>query len=116
MINKISKQSYFIKRLRDSGYYVDRLIPLYGTVDPRQWTILIDPRGARILCTCYENHGEHEGIKPESLNFFEVFDGGQFIPGRLTIETSSIETFITNLMHYGIQPQNTNPKASMKRY
>lgn len=115
MTNKLAKQSYFIKRLRDSGYYVERLIPVYNRTDPRMWTILINPRDAAILCTCYANNGESDRVAGDSRNFFEIYDGGQFIPGRLTIATSSIETFITNLVHYGIEPKNELTKASVRR-
>ena len=113
MSNKLAKQSYFIKRLRGSGYQVERLIPVYSKPDPRIWTILINPQSAAVLCTCYVNNGEADGVSPECDNFFEIYDGGQFIPGRLSIETNSIETFITTLVNYGIEPSKTPIK---KRY
>ena len=115
MQNKLAKQSYFIKRLRDSGFYVERLIPVYSRTDPRMWTILINPKNAAILCTCYTNNGESERVESKCKNYFEIYDGGQFIPGRLTIATSSIETFITNLIQYGIEPVTETTKVTVRR-
>ena len=43
MANKITTQSYFIKRLKDSGYLVYRLFDEYSESDPRNWTVMIDP-------------------------------------------------------------------------
>ncbi len=103
MSNKLTKQSYFIMRLRSSGYYVDKIKPRYKDTDRRNWTILINPKEEAVFCTCYSNNGESYGSDD---NFFEIHDGGQFIPGRLSIVTSSLETFITNLNNYGIMPLN----------
>jgi hypothetical protein len=49
-----------------------------------------------IFCTCYVN----DPFLDES--YFELFDGGQFIPGRLKIKTSSYEVLIEHLVKYGI--------------
>ena len=112
MQNKLTKQAYFIKRLRDSGYSVERLFASYSYSDPRLWTIMINPKGASVLCTCYINNGETEGINPKNKYFFEVFDGGQFIPGRLKIDTNSIEVLVTYLIQYGVAPVNKAPIRS----
>ena len=111
----IAKQAYFIKRLRDSGYAVDRLVPTYNNADPRMWTILINPKTAGILCTCYVNNGLLDEVNPKSKVYFEVFDGGQFMPGRFTIDTQSIEIFITHLIKFGIEPVNEFTKVSAPR-
>ena len=87
---------YFMKRLRDSGYVVDRLFTGYGMVDSRTWSVIIDPGCASIFVTCYQNDPELGNI------YFEMYDGGKFIPGRLKLETSSIETFIGLLVEFGI--------------
>lgn len=113
--NKLAKQAYFIKRLRDSGYHVERLFAAYSKSDPRMWTIIINPKGASLMCTCYINNGEAEDISPNSKCYFEIFDGGQFIPGRFAIDTNSIEVLITNLIKFGIEPVNENTKVSVKR-
>lgn len=115
MQNKLAKQAYFIKRLRDSGYHVERLFAAYSKSDPRMWTIIINPKGASLMCTCYANNGEAEGISPNSRCFFEVFDGGQYIPGRLKIDTNSIEILITYLIKYGVEPVNEITKVSVRR-
>ena len=115
MQNRLASQGYFIKRLRDSGYHVERLFSAYSVSDPRMWTIIINPKGASLLCSCYANHGEAEGIPSTSSCFFEVFDGGQYIPGRLNIDTDSMEVFITYLMQYGIEPVNKRTKVTVRR-
>ena len=97
MANKITTQSYFIKRLKDSGYIVYKIFDQYSEVDPRSWTVMIDPGNASIFCTCYTNH---EGLFEGS--FFELYDGGQFIPEKFKLKTDSIEVIISYLVKYGI--------------
>jgi hypothetical protein len=54
--NKITTNSYFIKRLRDSGYIVDKVFNDYSKQDPRCWTVVIDPKGSSIMITLFNNH------------------------------------------------------------
>jgi len=96
MSNKLTTMGYFIKRLRDSGYVVDKLYGNYSYNDPRAWSVVIDPRGASVFCTCYHNANEL------GESHFEIYDGGLFIPGRFKIRTSSIEVFIEYLVKFGI--------------
>ena len=51
MANKITTQSYFIKRLKDSGYVVYKIFDEYSEADPRNWTVMIDPGNASVLCS-----------------------------------------------------------------
>jgi hypothetical protein len=99
--NKITTCSYFIKRLRDSGYVVDKLFNDYADSDPRSWTAIVDPTVASILVTCYNNHNDL------GEEYFEMHDGGQFIPERFKIKTSSIEVIVEYLVKF-----NINNKAS----
>jgi len=97
MANKLSTLGYFKKRLRDSGYMVDDLFRSYSIIDPRAWSVVIDPRGASIFCTCYQNDPEL------GESYFEIYDGGQFVtPSRVKIKTNSIEVFVSYLVRYGI--------------
>jgi len=96
MSNKLETLGYFKKRLRDCGYYVDELWRKYAKTDPRVWSVVIDPGCATVFCTCYQNSTEPED------NYFEIYDGGQFIPGRFKIKTSSIETFVEWLNKFGV--------------
>ena len=96
MGNKLTTMGYFMKRLRDSGYVVDRLFMTYSMTDSRTWSVVIDPGCASIFVTCYQNDPEM------GQSYFELFDGGKFIPGRLKLETNSIETFIGYLVNFGI--------------
>jgi hypothetical protein len=96
MSNKLTTLGYTLKRFRDNGYYAHKLFNDYADTDPRAWTIVIDPGVASIFCTCYIN----DPFIGES--YFELYDGGQFIPGRLKIKTSSFEILIEQLVKYNI--------------
>lgn len=96
MANKISTLSYFVKRLKDSGYVVYKIFDGYGEGDPRNWTVLIDPGVASVYCTYYSNYG------PFNESFFELYDGGQFLPEKFKLKSDSIEVIITYLVKHGI--------------
>jgi hypothetical protein len=98
---KITTVSYFLKRLRDSGYVADKLYNDYNESDSRSWTVVVDPKNRSIMITCFNNQsflGEE---------FFEIYDGGQYIPDNFKIKTSSIEVVIEYLVKF-----NINNKAS----
>ena len=96
MANKLTTLGYTLKRLRDSGYVADKLFADYGELDPRAWTIIIEPGVMSVFCTCYIN----DPFLGES--FFELFDGNQYIPGRLNLKTSSFEILIEHLVKFGV--------------
>jgi hypothetical protein len=96
MSNKITTQSYFIKRLKDSGYEIWKLFEDYNESDARSWTIIIDPKVASVFCTCFVNHQEIDN------NYFEFWDGGRFIPDKFKLQTDSMEIVITYLSKFGI--------------
>jgi hypothetical protein len=96
MANKLTTLGYVLKRFRDSGYIANKLFSEYADVDPRAWTIVIDPGCASVFCTCYINDpyiGE---------TFLELYDGNQYIPNRLKIKTSSFEVLIEHLIKSNI--------------
>jgi hypothetical protein len=103
MANKLTTLGYFKKRMRDSGYIVDDLFRNYSQMDPRVWSVIIDPGVASIICTCYVN-ASSEDIKTSQVGdfFFELYDGGQFIPNQFIIKTSSIEVLIEYLVRFNI--------------
>ena len=82
--NKITTCSYFIKRLRDSGYIADKLFSEFGVGDPRSWIAVIDPGVSTVFVTCYNNHNEL------GEEYFEIYDGGQFIPNNFKIKTEKL--------------------------
>jgi len=106
--NKITTVSYFIKRLRDSGYITDKLFTDYSQIDPRTWTVIIDPGIASVFVTCYNNHREIDD------EYFEIYDGGQFIPERFKIKTSSIEVIIEYLVKFGINNKSSTYGTSQE--
>lgn len=105
MSNKITTQSYFVKRLKDCGYEVWKLYDAYHEGDARAWTIIIDPNLASVFCTCFINH------ETWNESYFEFWDGGRFIPQRFKIHTDSIEVIVSHLVKYGI-----NNKRDSKQY
>ena len=104
MANKLTTLGYTLKRLRDSGYVVNKLFAEYGDSDPRAWTVVIDPGKASVLCTCYIND-PYIGD-----SFFEMYDGNQFVPGRLKLKTSSFEVLTEHLVRYGIYGNKISTK------
>jgi hypothetical protein len=105
MANKLTTLGYTLKRLRDSGYVANKLFAEYNEGDPRSWTILIDPGVSSIFCTCYINDpflGD---------TFFELYDGNQYIPGRLNLKTSSFEILVEHLVKFGIIGNKTTTRT-----
>lgn len=110
MANKLTTLGYTLKRLRDSGYYAYKLFTDYGETDPRAWTIIIDPGVASVYCTCYIE----DPLLEET--YIELYDGGQFIPGRLKIKTDSFEVLIEYLVRCGINNKaNSYPSKKVLR-
>jgi len=94
-MNKPTTLGYFLKRMRDCGYRVEKLFIDYSETDPRAWTVVIDPRNASVICTCFVNRN---GLGD---NYFEFYDGGQFLP-NYKIKTESIEVLLEHLNKHGI--------------
>lgn len=106
MANKLTTVSYFLKRLRDSGYVADNVFDRFSTLDSRIWMVVIDPGCACVFVTCYVND------PALGDSYFEMYDGGRYIPGRLKLDTTSIETFIGYLVQFGINNKSRNyPKS-----
>lgn len=98
--NKIRTPGYFIKRLRDNKFCVLRIFQRYGIHDSRRWTVLIDPSGASIFVTCYNNKNFNNEI------MFEFNDGGNLFPKNFSISTESIEVIVQLLVDKQIQTIN----------
>ena len=101
--NNLSTPSYFIKRLKDSGFVVLRLFQAFTFGDPRKWMILINPGQENIIITCYENK-EFEGDI-----MFELHDGGIRFPKNFSIKTDSMEVIVQHLILKGV---STDAKSS----
>ena len=95
--NKISTPGYFIKRLKDNNFNTFKIFKNYAEADPRRWTILVDPGGASIFITCYENSDFHNEI------MFEFNDGGRLFPKNFSLKTTSIEVVVTKLLEAGVK-------------
>jgi hypothetical protein len=97
MKNNIKTLSYFLKRLRDSGFIAIKLFNAYKDHDPRRWTIMVDPEGMCVLITCYENQAFQGEV------YFEFNDGGNRFPKNWNLKTKSMEVVVTNLIEKGVQ-------------
>jgi hypothetical protein len=102
--NKIKTPGYFIKRLRDCKFGVLRVFQNYGIHDFRRWTVLVDPGGASVYVTCYNNKSFNNDV------MFEFYDGGNFFPKNFSISTESIEVIVQLLIDRGIQQITTDNK------
>lgn len=94
--NKLKTAGYFIKRLKDAGYVTLRMFDKYGKNDCRKWTVLIDPSGASVYITCFENRP----FKGEYLFSFE--DGNQRFSRGYVLKTSSIEVVLQRLEEHKV--------------
>ena len=90
--NKLKTAGYFIKRLKDNGFVTLRIFDKYSEADPRKWTVLVDPTGASVFITCFEN----TPYKGEYL--FNFDDGNQNFKGNFSLRTDSIEVVVQRLL------------------
>jgi|TARA_R110000824_G_scaffold282062_1_gene470349 hypothetical protein len=96
MKNKVTTCGYFIKRLRDNGYTVNRIFSEYTTEDPRRWTVMLNPQTNALYITCYVNYDWTEDFK------FELNDGSRF--KNFQLKTDSMEVIMTKLIEKDIMP------------
>ena len=96
MKNKVTTCGYFIKRLRDNGFKVNRIFSDYTSEDSRRWTVMVDPDNAALYITCYVNYDWTGDFK------FELNDGNRF--KTLQLKTDSMEVIITKLIEKDILP------------
>lgn len=99
--NNIYTPSYFMKRMKDSGFGIWKIFDKYGPHDSRYWTMLIDPGGFSVWVTCHLNRDELKDV------CFELNDGGVRIPRNFIIKTASMQTLINNLLQFGIENNET---------
>ena len=94
--NKLKTAGYFIKRLKDAGYVTLRMFDKYGEKDSRKWTVLVDPSGASVYITCFEDRP----FKNEYLFSFE--DGNRRFSRGYVLKTSSIEVVVQRLVDHDV--------------
>ena len=94
--NKLKTAGYFVKRLKDAGYVTLRIFNKYGEDDSRKWTVLVDPGGASVYITCFENRP----FKDEYLFSFD--DGNTKFKRGYILKTSSIEVVIQRLVEHKV--------------
>ena len=100
--NKLKTPGYFIKRLKDNDFVTLRVFDKYSDSDPRRWTILVDPSGASVYITCFEN----TPFKGEYL--FNFNDGNQHFNNNFSLKTYSIEVVVRKLLESGVQQKEHN--------
>lgn len=104
MKNKLTTCGYFTKRLRDNGFVVIRSFSDYSQIDPRKWSIIVDPSGASLVITCYQNKDDRDDV------VFEFNDGGAYFRKNFLLKTDSMEIVITNLIEHNIPQAQENGK------
>jgi len=100
--NKLKTAGYFIKRLKDNDFVTLRIFDKYSESDPRKWTVLVDPGGASVYVTCFEN----TPFKGEYL--FNFNDGNQVFNNNFSLKTDSIEVVVSKLLKSGVQQKSKN--------
>ena len=100
--NKLKTAGYFIKRLKDNDFVTLRIFDKYSKSDPRKWTVLVDPGGASVYVTCFEN----TPFKGEYL--FNFNDGNQVFNNNFSLKTDSIEVVVSKLLKTGVQQKDKN--------
>jgi hypothetical protein len=100
--NNVTTKGYFIKRLRDSGFWVVREYYRYGDTDPRRWSVVVNPEDDSLFITCYDN-GEwpYRGL-------FEFNDGGRKFPKNYHINTDSMEVIVSHLLQFKVEAKELN--------
>ena len=107
--NKIKTAGYFIKTLKDSGFVVFKMFNAYSNIDPRRWTVLVDPGVSSVFVTCYTNKNEINEV------LFELDDGGNMFSKGTYFKTESIETLVSLLIEKGVNNDTSkNPFSSIK--
>lgn len=96
MKNKVTTCGYFIKRLRDNGYTVNRIFAEYSASDPRRWTVMVSPKLSSLYITCYINKDWYGDL------MFEFNNGQEF--KNFQLKTDSMEVIITKLIEKNIHP------------
>ena len=104
MKNKVTTCGYFLKRLRDNGYFSYRLFNDYGQTDPRRWTIIVNPGKESVFITCFFNKDFFNDL------MFEFNDGGNLLPKNFQLKTDSMEVVITHLIERKIYPTENGKK------
>ena len=100
--NKLKTAGYFIKRLKDNDFVTLRIFDKYSKSDPRKWTVLVDPTGASVYITCFEN----TPFKGEYL--FSFNDGNQLFNNNFSLKTDSIEVVVSKLLKSGVRQKDKN--------
>lgn len=98
--NKLKTAGYFIKRLKDNDFVTLRIFDKYGEADPRKWTVLVDPGGASVFITCFEN----TPFKGEYL--FSLYDGNRYFKTNFSLKTDSIEVVVQKLLKSGVRQKD----------
>ena len=94
--NKITTKSYFMKRLRDGGYAVDRLAVEFSEDDSRRWAVVIDNGCSSVIAFCHKD------------STFSFYDGQRYLPCNLKLSTDSIEVVVEHLHNRGIIHKHSN--------
>ena len=100
--NKITTQGYFVRRLRQSGFFVSRVYDRYSESDNRKWTVVINPTEDSLMVTCCDvGEWPYRGL-------YEFNDGGRKFPKGYHINTDSVEVITSHLLQFKIEAKSLN--------
>ena len=100
--NKLTTQSYLVKRLKDMGYSIDKLTAVeYTATDKRKFSILLDNGGVSIIVTCFKPEIDPNG-KPKDFGKFQFYDGQRMHNTNLKFDTLSAEVLGEYLNSKGV--------------
>ncbi len=85
--NKLFTKSYFIKRLIEKKFYIQKIVDKYKHGDYRYWTVLVNPERDNIFITC---------LKTGDKCKFRFYGSNDV---NIIVETESMDVIITTLMN-----------------
>ena len=103
--NNITTKSYLVKRLKDSGYDINKLDNIvYDKNDKRKFSILLDNGGNSIIITVYKDEKiEMPDGKTKTLQGkIQFYDGGRIHNAHLNHRTESVEVIYEYLNEKGV--------------
>lgn len=87
--NHLYTKSYFIKRLIEKKFYVQKIVDRYPKYDSRYWTLLINPGRNNFFITCLRS-------KDLEKTQFRIYAKNDV---NIVIETESMEVIISTLLN-----------------
>lgn len=91
MKNRLYTKSYFVKRLRESGFKVQVVFDKYNPSGHRYWTIVVDPGRKDVMITCFKKNSDDYSftVQTEHISNYSL----------ITQSMDVIRNFISNIVN-----------------